>query len=55
MTNLACNRILLEKQPCGVRISAWSWDLNIFVASTLFCISISSPSLISTTLCLSTT
>ena len=45
MKNLACNRILQEEQPCGVRISAWSQDLNIFAASTLFCISISSPSL----------
>ena len=32
MNNLICNQILLEEQPYEVRISAWSWDLDIFAA-----------------------
>ena len=32
VNNLVCNQILLEEQPCGVRILAWNWDLDIFVA-----------------------
>ena len=31
MNNLVCNQIFLEKQPCGVRILAWSLVLDIFV------------------------
>ena len=48
MINLVCNRILLEEQPCGVRTLAWIRDLKTFENLTLFYISISSPSLIST-------
>ena len=28
MNNLVCNQILPKEEPCGVRISSWSWDLK---------------------------